>query len=151
MNLKLLQGALIVTIALYLVPTAAHLFEMGSKMALSPSDYMIVQRIYDGWQTFGTVIGLALALALAQTYLVRSNRRALILSAVALLSLAGALADFLLITLPVNVATRYWTVMPEPFETARRQWEYSHAAAAVLTFTALIASLAAMLSADSSR
>lgn len=151
MNLKLMQGALIVMIALYLVPTAAHLFEMGSKMALSPSDYMIVQRIYAGWQTFGTVIGLALALALAQTYLVRSNRRALILSAVALLSLAGALADFLLFTLPVNVATRYWTVMPEPFETARRQWEYSHAAAAVLTFTALIAPLAAMLSADSSR
>lgn len=151
MNVKLLQGALIATIALYLVPTGAHLFEMSAKMALSPSEYMIVQRIYAGWQTFGVVIGLALVLALLQTYLVRGSRRALAMSAVTLLLLTGALADFLLFTLPVNAATRYWTVMPEPFETARRQWEYSHAAAAVLTFVALLASLASTLSSDNAR
>ena len=151
MNLKLLQGALVATIALYLVPTGAHLFEMSGKMRLSPSEYMIVQRIYDGWQVFGVVIGLALVVALAQSYLVRVSRRALAMSVVTLLLLLVALADFLFFTLPVNAATRYWTVMPEPFETARRQWEYSHAAAAVLTFVALLASLASTLSSDNAR
>ena len=36
---------------------------------------------------------------------------------------------------------------PEHFETARRQWEYSHAASAVLTFLALIA-IASAVSVD---
>jgi hypothetical protein len=145
MNLKLLQGALIVAIALYLVPTGAHLFEMPAKMALPASDYMVVQRIYNGWQIFGVVIGAALLLALAQAYLVRSDRPALVAAVVGLAALAAALAGFLMFALPVNVATTFWTVVPEPFEAARRQWEYSHAVAAVLTFLALVASLASIL------
>jgi len=39
----------------------------------------------------------------------------------------------------MNVASDNWTVAPEDFEAARRQWEYSHAVNAVLTFMALIA------------
>ena len=40
---------------------------------------------------------------------------------------------------PMNVASRNSTIVPEPFEAARRQWEYSHAASAVLTFALLLA------------
>ncbi len=145
MNLKFLQGALIVAIALYLVPTGAHLFELPAKLALPASEYMTVQRIYDGWQLFGFVIGAALLLALAHAYLVRRSRPALIAAIVGFVALAAALADFVLFTLPVNVATAFWTVAPEPFEAGRRQWEYSHAVAAVLTFVALIATLASIL------
>ena len=31
-----------------------------------------------------------------------------------------------------------WTVTPADFESTRRQWEYSHAVNAVLTFVALV-------------
>jgi hypothetical protein len=36
------------------------------------------------------------------------------------------------------VATNNWTITPQDFEAARRQWEYSHAVNAVLTFVALL-------------
>jgi hypothetical protein len=42
-------------------------------------------------------------------------------------------------TYPINRATDNWTVLPEAFEVARRQWEYSHAVNAVLTFAGFVA------------
>jgi len=39
----------------------------------------------------------------------------------------------------MNVATNNWTITPQDFEAVRRQWEYSHAVNAVLTFVALVA------------
>ena len=127
--------------ALYLVPTGAHLFELPGKMALSPAEYMVVQRIYAGWQLFGIAIGIALLSALAQAAVARADRKARVWPLMACLCLAAALADFLVFTYPVNIQTHYWTVTPEAFEAARRQWEYSHAAAALLTFFALIAAI----------
>jgi hypothetical protein len=45
-------------------------------------------------------------------------------------------------TQPVNRATRNWTVLPpENWQQLRRQWEYSHAASAVLNLIALFALL----------
>ena len=86
--LRPVQFLAIIGIALYLVPTGAHVAELASKMALAPADYMTAQV----WTT----------------------------------------------TFPVNAATQSWTVMPEAFEAARRQWEYSHAVSAALTFLALV-------------
>jgi hypothetical protein len=37
----------------------------------------------------------------------------------------------------MNALTKNWTIMPPDLEAARQQWEYSHAANAVLTFAAL--------------
>ena len=68
----------------------------------------------------------------------------LILSLLAFVCLLGTQVVFWVFTYPMNVASRNWTVMPEPFEAARRQWEYSHAASAMLTFVALIAIAAAV-------
>jgi len=48
-------------------------------------------------------------------------------------------------TYPMNVASRNWTVMPENFAAARRQWEYSHAVNAVLTLVALVTITLSML------
>jgi hypothetical protein len=39
----------------------------------------------------------------------------------------------------MNVASNNWTVTPENFEAARRQWEYSHAVNAVVTSVAFVA------------
>jgi hypothetical protein len=139
MYTRLIHLIAILCTAFYLVPTGAHLAELPHKLAMSPPDYMTVQRIYAGWQLFGIVIALALAATLAQALTVRSDRRAFHFALGGFLCLALALADFFAFTYPVNVATHFWTVLPESFEVARRQWEYSHAAAAVLTGVALTA------------
>ena len=44
-------------------------------------------------------------------------------------------------TYPANQATENWTVVPENWMALRSQWEYSHAAAAVLNLTAFCALL----------
>ncbi len=139
MSKKLVQLLAIVAAALYLVPTGAHLFELPRKMALSPTEYMTVQQIYAGWELFGIVIAIALLATVANTLLVRANRRAFAWSLAAFLALAATQGLFWAFTYPVNVATRFWTVSPEPFEAARQQWEYSHAVSAVLTFVAFVA------------
>lgn len=139
MGIKLVQFLAIVATALYLVPTGAHLFELPHKMALSPTEYMTVQQIYAGWQLFGIVAGIALPATLANSILVRAERNAFAWSLGAFLALAATQGIFWAFTYPINVATRSWTVSPERFEAARRQWEYSHAASAVLTFVALVA------------
>jgi len=138
MDKKLVQLLAIVAAALYLVPTGAHLSELPRKMALSSGEYMTVQQIYAGWELFGIVIAIALLATLANTLLVRADRRAFAWSLAAFLALAATQGVFWAFTYPINVATQFWTVSPEPFETARQQWEYSHAASAVLTFVALV-------------
>jgi hypothetical protein len=120
-------------------------FEMRAKSVMTPSDYMLLQRVYASWQLFGVVIAPAVTLAIAHTSCVRSDRSALAFFAIAATSLAGALTHLLLLTLPINVTSRYWTVMPDQFEAARRLWELSHAVAAALTLIALVAALAVAL------
>jgi len=139
MSIKLIQLLAIIAAALYLVPTGAHLFELPHKMALSPPEYMTVQQIYAGWELFGIVIAIALLATLTNTLLVRPDRRAFAWSLAAFVALAATQGAFWAFTYPVNVATRFWTVSPQLFEAARQQWEYSHAASAVLTLVALIA------------
>jgi hypothetical protein len=139
MSKKLVQLLAIVAAALYLVPTGAHLFELPHKMALSPAEYMTVQQIHAGWELFGIVVAIAILATLANTLLVRADRRAFVWSLAAFLGLAATQGVFWSFTYPINVATQFWTVSPESFEATRRQWEYSHAASAVLTFVGLIA------------
>jgi hypothetical protein len=88
---------------------------------------------------FGIVVGVALVATLANTIRVSADRRAFGWSLGAFLALAATQGIFWAFTYPINVATQFWTVSPEPFEAARQQWEYSHAASAVLTFAALVA------------
>ena len=57
-----------------------------------------------------------------------------------------ALAGFFVWTYPANVATANWTEVPAGWEALRTQWEYSHAATAVLIFLALCAAVWSVLS-----
>ena len=66
----------------------------------------------------------------------RSNRTAFWFSLSAFVCLAVTQAIFFTFTYPMNAASSSWTVMPEQFEIARFQWEYSHAVNAGLTFVA---------------
>ena len=142
---RLIQPLAIVAIALYLVPSGAHVAELANKMALTPVEYMTAQKLYAGWSWFAIVILAALAITLANTIIVRASRAALAWSCVALVALVSTQAVFWIYTAPVNAVTRSWTIMPEPFEAARRQWEYSHCASAFLTFVALIAIVMSVL------
>jgi hypothetical protein len=136
----------VVSVALCLIPAGAHLFEMPNKLPLAPADYMTVQKIYAAWSFFAIAIGLALIATLAHVWQARGDRTALILSGAAFLGIAATQVIFWSYTFPMNAASQSWTVMPEPFEAARRQWEYSHAVNALITFASLISiTLAALI------
>ena len=74
MRMTVVQLIAIITTALYLVPTGAHLFELPNKVALTPTEYLTVQKIYASWSLFGVVIGMALLATLARTLLARADR-----------------------------------------------------------------------------
>jgi hypothetical protein len=123
--------------ALALVPTGAHLFEMPNKIGLPQQQYFIVQQIYRGWALFGTVLIAAIVVNLALAALLRRRGRRFWPSLVAGLLLALTLAIFVGWTYPANQGTANWTIAPAGWQALRRQWEWSHAANAVLTFAAL--------------
>ena len=129
----------IVLLALALVPGGAHLFELPNKLAMTPRDYVIAQASYRGWALFGIVVVGAIALSGLHAYLVRTNRAAFRWSVIAVACLVAAQLIFWSFTYPVNVLTDNWTSMPPDVEAARRQWEFSHAAASVFNFGALVA------------
>lgn len=137
----------ILLVAICLVPAGTHLFEMPHKIELPPAQYMIVQGIYAGWALFGIPILAALILTGVHTWMVRRNPAAFALSLAAFLCLVATQVIFWSFTYPMNVASDNWTQMPEHFEAARRQWEYSHAVNAVITFLALIAIILSALAA----
>ncbi|WP_424362559.1 hypothetical protein [Methylocystis parvus] len=140
-----LQLLAIASVALYFAPTGAHLFELPNKLALPPEAYMVAQQLYAGWAAFGVVMLVALIATFAHLLLARGNRGAVVLSAIAFAALLLTQAVFWTYTYPLNVETQNWTRAPAHFEDARRQWEYSHAASAILTFLALISLTAASL------
>ena len=61
------------------------------------------------------------------------------------LLIAANLAIFFVWTFPTNQATNNWTVVPKNWYDLRSQWEYSHAANAVVTFAALVCVVIAVL------
>jgi hypothetical protein len=132
-------GFLAITlVALCLVPAGAHLAELPGKIVLSAGEYMAVQKIYAGWSLWGIAIFAALATTLIHTVLVWREPQVRWLSLASFLALAATQVIFWLYTLPMNVLTRNWTVTPENLDLARRQWEYSHAVNAVITFAAFV-------------
>jgi hypothetical protein len=141
-----------VLVGLCLVPAGAHLTELPNKIGLSATDYMTVQRIYAGWALWGVAIFAAIAATLAHAILAWRDAPARRLSLGACLALVATQAVFWLYTFPMNALTRNWTVMPDNLDLARRQWEYSHAANALITFAAfLLITLAAVRSSGGSR
>ena len=128
----------VISVALCLIPAGAHFFELANKMSLSTAEYITTQKIYAGWSFFGVVIIAAIVFTLMHTLMVRAERTAFLLSLTALLCLGATQVIFWTFTYPMNAATNNWSVIPQDFEAARLQWEYSHAVNAVLTFVALV-------------
>jgi hypothetical protein len=137
-SVTLLSLAAVLAVAFCLIPAGAHFFELPNKMALPADQYMVVQRIYAGWAFFGIPIFAALILTAWHAVAVRNVRSALLWSVVAFMCIVAAQVIFWTFTYPMNVLTANWTVTPTDLESARRQWEYSHAVNAVLTLIAIL-------------
>ena len=96
-------------------------------------------------RTFVIPIVTALLLSSIHAFTMRNDRAAFLMSVTAVLCLAATQVIFWMFTYPINAATNNWTIAPEAFEAARRQWEYSHAVNAVLTFVAFVAIILSVL------
>jgi hypothetical protein len=75
---------------------------------------------------------------LALTIMVRHQPMVFGLTLAAFLCVLAAHVVFWIYTFPANKETLYWTVLPENWMALRAQWEYSHAAGAVLNLIGFI-------------
>jgi hypothetical protein len=125
--------------ALALVPSGAHFFELPNKIDLSQEQYFLVQGVYRGWALFGFVLIGAIGANLAHAILALRGGRVFWFALAALFLMMASLAVFFIWTFPANQATANWTASPANWASLRTQWEYSHAANAIITFLALCA------------
>ncbi len=58
---------------------------------------------------------------------------------------SGTQVLFWTFTFPANQLTENWTLVPDNWAALREQWEYSHAASALLNLVALVALIAAVV------
>lgn len=145
MRIRLVQFFAIVFVALYLVPSGAHLIALPNKIGLDPADYMTVQQIYRGWALAGLVLLGALVSTLSLAILARSQRTPFLFATAGVLLMLAATAIFFVWVFPANQATENWTHAPGDLEALRAQWEYGHAAAAMTTLMAFLATVISSL------
>lgn len=91
---RVLEFVSIVLVALILIPSGAHFFELPNKIALVPENYFIVQNIYRGWAMFGIAIFAALAAVALLAWQWRLDVLASRLARIAFVCIAAALAVF---------------------------------------------------------
>jgi hypothetical protein len=132
--------------ALALAPALAHLMELPNKIGLSREAYLAVQQIYRGWALLGIVVIGAMVFTFALAVLSRGRGRTFALALIGFLCIVGTQVIFWTFTFPANQATANWTTLPENWMALRTQWEYSHAASAVLNLIAFVSIALSVLS-----
>jgi hypothetical protein len=146
MIIKVIQFLALLVTALAVVPSAAHMAALRNKIGMSEADYFIAQGIYSGWSLLGVLWLLAL---LANAALASGSRSQAFPTWTALgaaVSLGLMFVVFFIWTLPANQATGNWTSIPSDWEVLRRQWEYSHAANALIGIVAFCLTCLSVLS-----
>jgi hypothetical protein len=134
MSTRLVAWLAVVLTALALVPAGAHLFVLPNKMNLVEENYFVAQSVYRGWAWFGVVLIGALAANAAFAYCTRKDQNISYLATAAAISIGATLAIFFTFVFPANQATNDWTVAPVNWTQLRLQWEFGHAANALITF-----------------
>lgn len=130
--------------ALILVPSGAHLFELPGKIELDQDAYFTVQSIYAGWALFGLPIVAAILANAALFFAERRQRMATARWAgLSSVLIAISLVVFFVWVFPANQATMNWTQQPENWQSLRQQWEYGHAANAIIVFAAFLMTVVA--------
>jgi hypothetical protein len=145
--MRTIQFAALVLTALTLIASGAHLFALPNKIAMSRDHYFIAQSIYRGWALLGAVLVGTLVVNLLMAYATRDRTGAMALALLSAALIAANLAIFFIWTFPANQATQNWTAAPSDWEALRRQWEYSHAVNAFITFAAFCSTALSVLAA----
>jgi hypothetical protein len=135
MALKTVMFLAVVLTALALIPYGAHLFALPNKIGMTREQYYVAQSAYNGWALLSVILIPAMLVNIVLAVMLRGEG-GVWLAVAGCICMAATLAVFFAFTYPANVATQNWTVMPADWETLRRNWEYSHAANAVLAFAA---------------
>ena len=146
MRMKALQFAVVVLVALALVPVGAHLLARPNKIDLPREQYFTAQSVYLGWWLSSSIILVAaIVSSLMLTIALRGRGAAFWLALTGFVSMTATLVIYFIWTEPANRTTANWTVIPENWRDLRTQWEFSHSVNAVLTFVALCAVTASVL------
>ena len=146
MSVKAIQFIAILLTAFALVPGGAHLLELPNKLHIDQQSYITVQQIYRGWALLGITLILAILSNIVLAIASRGQQGPTLWAIVAALLFAVTLVVFFLWVFPVNQATSNWSIAPENWQALRWQWEYSHAANAILALLALCAVILSVLS-----
>lgn len=141
--LTLVEFLAVILTALALIPAAAHVMELPNKLPMTREAYLIVQRVYRGWNLSAFVVIGALIATLVLMILV--DGAAFVPALLGFLAIVGTQVIFWKFTYPVNKITRNWTRVPEDWMALRDRWEISHAASAVLNFIAVVCVTVAVL------
>lgn len=119
-----------------------HLLEMPVKMTYGWTEYAIVQGIYRNFGGVGAVFETgSVLLAIVLCYLVRTRQPAFGLTLASASCLVLGLGIWFAFVAPVNAAgaNASLTTPPPDWWSLRSQWEYTHAARAILHLIALAA------------
>jgi hypothetical protein len=125
--------------ALALIPSVAHVLALPDKTGLPEGSYFVV---YHGQAPLGVVLICALIADAVLAMLVRDRPMPLWLAVLGFIAIAATLALFL------HPLTENWIAAPQSWESLQRQWQYSHAVNAILTFVGLCAVTCSVLSAS---
>jgi hypothetical protein len=123
----------------------AHLYALPNKMQLDRDDYLISQQVYRGWSRAAIVVFGALFSTLALAVVTRKRKDIFIPVLMALFLFAIGQAIFWIYTYPANQQTNNWGYLPNNWMQLREQWEYSHAAGAILNLLSFTFLLVAVL------
>lgn len=142
--LDAVQLSVIALVAIAIAPTLGGALSLPAHLSLKPADYVSSQRLDHSALLVGTLGIFALVAAGIHSFLVRSSVAAFAWSLVAAAGLAAAQIVFWAVAFPVLSITDNWNLIPDDFESVRRQWEYALAASGVLSLGALLATVRAI-------
>jgi hypothetical protein len=134
--------ATLVLTTLLMGTSFAHTLEMPAKLVVDGPVWMLFQHtLYPFFAYVGAPVELgSIFTAAGLAFLLRGQRQAFYMTAVAALCFAAAFGVWLGFTNPVNVETGQWTAnsLPSDWTAWRAQWEYSHAARFALHFCGFV-------------
>jgi hypothetical protein len=140
----------IMTTAIAMSASVAHLMELPAKMRFEPSLYVRLHRTL--YPNFGRIAGPAEGVAVVTSAALalwtrRTGSRAFPFTAAAAGCLAAAHGVFWTVVNPVNVEMVKWPLdaIPPDWMSARDHWEYGHAVRAGLVTAALAGLVASLL------
>lgn len=133
----------IMFVALSLAPALAHLLELPAKMSYDGTLWLTIsQTLYGAFGTFGAAFEVgAVITTVILAILVRQRRPAFAWTLLGAICMVAVHAAFWIWLAPVNATIAALTpeTLPADWMELRNQWEYTHAARAVLQIIALSA------------